>query len=99
MTTTMAVTAVLDEFFMLISARTDTLRLRPTVFGASSEARGRGKTPTFALCATVATLRLQSGAKDGGERGIRTPGPVSEPTVFKTAALNHSAISPCEHAC
>src|SRR5262249_25643176 len=30
----------------------------------------------------------------GGERGIRTPGPLSKPTVFKTAALNHSAISP-----
>ena len=30
----------------------------------------------------------------GGERGIRTPGSLSTSTVFKTAALNHSAISP-----
>lgn len=29
-----------------------------------------------------------------GERGIRTPGPVTRTTVFKTAALDHSAISP-----
>ena len=30
----------------------------------------------------------------GGERGIRTPGSVARTTVFKTAALDHSAISP-----
>ncbi len=30
----------------------------------------------------------------GGERGIRTPGSLSTSTVFKTAALNRSAISP-----
>ena len=30
----------------------------------------------------------------GGERGIRTPGTLPGSTVFKTAALNHSAISP-----
>ena len=36
-------------------------------------------------------------AKAGGERGIRTPGPLSRSTVFKTAALNHSAISPAGH--
>ena len=29
-----------------------------------------------------------------GERGIRTPGPVARTTVFKTAAFDHSAISP-----
>src|SRR5688572_15920177 len=33
-------------------------------------------------------------AGGGGERGIRTPGTLSGSTVFKTAALNHSAISP-----
>ena len=32
--------------------------------------------------------------QNGGERGIRTPGSLSTSTVFKTAALNHSAISP-----
>ena len=31
--------------------------------------------------------------KRGGERGIRTPGPFGS-TVFKTAALDRSAISP-----
>ena len=29
-----------------------------------------------------------------GERGIRTPGGCYTPTVFKTAAIDHSAISP-----
>ena len=33
-------------------------------------------------------------AKSGGEEGIRTPGSLSTSTVFKTAALNHSATSP-----
>ena len=32
--------------------------------------------------------------KYGGERGIRTPGRLAPTTVFKTAALSHSAISP-----
>jgi hypothetical protein len=31
----------------------------------------------------------------GGERGIRTPGPFGS-TVFKTAALDRSAISPAQ---
>ena len=30
----------------------------------------------------------------GGERGIRTPGGCYTPTIFKTAAFNHSATSP-----
>src|SRR5260370_5932362 len=30
----------------------------------------------------------------GGERGIRTPGTVSGSVVFKTTAIDHSAISP-----
>lgn len=30
----------------------------------------------------------------GGEREIRTPGGLAPTTVFKTAALNRSAISP-----
>ena len=33
---------------------------------------------------------------DGGRRGIRTPGTVSGSAVFKTAALDHSAILPGE---
>ena len=33
-------------------------------------------------------------AATGGGRGIRTPGTLSGSTVFKTAALNHSAIPP-----
>ena len=31
---------------------------------------------------------------DCGGRGIRTPGPRERTTVFKTAAFDHSAISP-----
>ena len=30
----------------------------------------------------------------GGERGIRTHGAVTDTSVFKTDAINHSAISP-----
>ena len=33
-----------------------------------------------------------------GERGIRTHGPLTRSTVFKTAAFNRSAISPIEGA-
>jgi hypothetical protein len=29
-----------------------------------------------------------------GERGIRTPGPVTRTTVFETAPIDHSGISP-----
>src|SRR4029450_4246726 len=32
--------------------------------------------------------------KTGGGRGIRTPDTLSGTTVFKTAAINHSAIPP-----
>lgn len=38
--------------------------------------------------------RWYSGFYVGGERGIRTPGPLTRSTVFKTAAFDHSAISP-----
>ena len=31
---------------------------------------------------------------DGGELGIRTPGTFNSSTVFKTAAIDHSASSP-----
>ena len=34
--------------------------------------------------------------RTGGEEGIRTPGGLSTSTVFKTAALNHSATSPAD---
>ena len=37
---------------------------------------------------------MYRGKDDGGERGIRTPGGRKPTTVFKTAALNRSAISP-----
>jgi hypothetical protein len=30
----------------------------------------------------------------GGEGGIRTPGGLAPPTVFKTVAIDHSATSP-----
>ncbi len=32
----------------------------------------------------------------GGELGIRTPGPCNRSTVFKTAAIDHSANSPAQ---
>ena len=68
------------------------VRLRPLGYGGQ---------PSRALADAACherTWRLAEGGTpgelNGGERGIRTPGPLSEPTVFKTAALNHSAISP-----
>jgi hypothetical protein len=33
-------------------------------------------------------------AETGGEGGIRTPGGLAPPTVFKTVAIDHSATSP-----
>ncbi len=33
----------------------------------------------------------------GGEGGIRTPGGLAPPTVFKTVAIDHSATSPGAH--
>ena len=44
--------------------------------------------------ARVGALRVAGFLKAGGEEGIRTPGSLSASTVFKTAALNHSAIPP-----
>lgn len=32
--------------------------------------------------------------KNGGERGIRTPGTLARSTVFETAPFNHSGTSP-----
>ncbi len=32
--------------------------------------------------------------EQNGRRGIRTPGPVTQSPVFKTGAINHSAILP-----
>ena len=51
---------------------------------------------TWARLATPGELAAfaESRAKAGGEEGIRTPGSLSTSTVFKTAALNHSATSP-----
>ena len=63
------------------------VRLR--CFAASVRQPSRG--PWLAGLPAVARRRR---AKAGGEEGIRTPGSLSASTVFKTAALNHSAISP-----
>ena len=41
-----------------------------------------------------ATLAPFQNKKNGGEIGIRTLGATSDTTVFKTAAFDHSAISP-----
>ena len=46
---------------------------------------------------TAKTCAIESSRfekKSGGERGIRTPGTVSGSVVFKTTAIDHSAISP-----
>ena len=40
------------------------------------------------------TLGQLASAKVGGGRGIRTPDTLSGTTVFKTAAINRSAIPP-----
>src|SRR4051812_24633470 len=38
--------------------------------------------------------RQRSDGRTGGERGIRTPGTLPGSVVFKTTAIDHSAISP-----
>src|ERR1051326_8376765 len=46
--------------------------------------------------AAVARRRRTAATKSGGERGIRTPGTLPGTAVFKTAAIDRSAISPFE---
>ncbi len=55
----------------------------------------------FASCVSKVDVKYKTlnlfevqGFKFCGERGIRTPGPLTRSTVFKTAAFDHSAISP-----
>ena len=49
----------------------------------------------LALHSSMASkIKKDQRAKYGGRRGIRTPGTVSGSAVFKTAALDHSAILP-----
>ena len=48
-------------------------------------------------CVTEARLdatKEAEGRVSGGEEGIRTPGTREGSTVFKTAAIDHSATSP-----
>ena len=52
---------------------------------ASTETSGTKSNPVVVRIA---------GKAAGGERGIRTPDGVSPMPVFKTGAINHSAISP-----
>ena len=40
------------------------------------------------------TTSTNGRVKSGGGRGIRTPGTLSGTAVFKTAAIDHSAIPP-----
>ena len=43
------------------------------------------------------SIRHPSESEGGGGRGIRTPGTVSGSVVFKTTAIDHSAIPPHAH--
>jgi hypothetical protein len=63
--------------------------LPPRCSGRAGEGLGRyGADPAKKKCLQKQAFWF------GGERGIRTPGGHESSTVFKTAALNRSAISP-----
>jgi hypothetical protein len=73
--------------------------------GASIEKINAGLRPFIFYCFRLAkqalhALQIKNALRGvdfsiGGERGIRTPGPFGS-TVFKTAALDRSAISPAQ---
>ncbi len=44
--------------------------------------------------ASAASLFAEASKAESGGRGIRTPGPREGSTVFKTAAIDRSAIPP-----
>ena len=48
----------------------------------------------FVLISSPWSLLLHD-VRNGGWGGIRTPGTVAGSTVFKTAAIDHSATHPC----
>jgi hypothetical protein len=54
---------------------------------------GHGKPRLIALQQMCGSFS-KSLNKIGGEGGIRTPGGLAPPTVFKTVAIDHSATSP-----
>ena len=71
------------------------MRSRPSPNACS--ASGYGGQPSIRSCDAACQPKPRAKralAKVGGEEGIRTPGGLSTSTVFKTAALNHSATSP-----
>jgi hypothetical protein len=45
---------------------------------------------------TICRLFVGFDTSSGGEWGIRTRGPFDKSTVFKTAAIDHSANSPAQ---
>ena len=49
---------------------------------------------TFLYHASARRISSKAMVRNGGERGIRTPGPCGS-LVFKTSSINHSDISPC----
>lgn len=52
------------------------------------------KVRTLSKGVVLATHPRHQGLKNGGGRGIRTPGRREPSTVFKTVALNHSTSPP-----
>ena len=64
--------------------------------GSSYVGAGSGDQGTAEAVDRADVLAAFGGCENrcGGEEGIRTPGSLSTSTVFKTAALNHSATSP-----
>ena len=65
------------------------LKLRRASFAATVHRASENR-----MSAKMAVPSEARRAKDGGEGGIRTPGTVAGPAVFKTAAIDHSATSP-----
>ena len=69
--------------------------LRRQMLGAFARLRAPNGVRIRATPADTRAARARDFYRPGGERGIRTPGTFARPTVFKTAAFNRSAISPC----
>ena len=61
--------------------------------------KGPGRRRSARRCCSWRGFSVTAGLRFGGGRGIRTPGALSGTTVFKTAAIDRSAIPPaCDAA-